>query len=307
MGLLPSSIRLLATLHKEYSFSGPVCSLGNQDIWASAAEVSDILAEVGCQAHSPAKVELHSSRTFQMDATLSSVSKEFVHARTFFETMGLADYLDMDKFDSDHPAILHDLNDPVPESLRNRFGLILDGGTVEHIFDMRQVFGNIVNMLRVNGCVLHIASFSIDHGLYGLSPTLFFDYYDRNGFDRMKCFLMEVDFSDITKSFRDRHRLVRYEYGMSLDGVLKAGVEVLVFFVARKVRQVAETSVPTQGAYARRGNLEDTQVAEQVSAFDQHVPAALRPVLSPLRPLARRLNRARQQAANRRQSHVGYI
>jgi hypothetical protein len=40
MGMLPSYIKLVGSMHTRYRFEGPVCSLGNQDIWASLPELT---------------------------------------------------------------------------------------------------------------------------------------------------------------------------------------------------------------------------------------------------------------------------
>jgi len=35
MGLIPTALKFMIMLHKEVNFSGPVITLGNQDIWAT--------------------------------------------------------------------------------------------------------------------------------------------------------------------------------------------------------------------------------------------------------------------------------
>ncbi len=307
MGMLPSYIRLIASMHKRYRFEGPVCSLGNQDVWASADDLKRCLDEVGCQFHEPAPVHHHSSRTFAMSSELARITRDFVHARTLFDTLGIREYLDLDKFDSDNPALLHDLNNPLPAALEGRFGLVFDGGTIEHIFDVQQVMASITRMLRSRGCVVHLCSFGMDHGFYAFSPGFFFDFYGANGFGEFECYLMEVDFSDIPRTYARRHRYLEYRYGMSLDGLLDASKEILVFFAARKLSSLAELAVPTQGAYARRGDLQQTPPATHLSLFERAVPAWLQPLLTPVRPLLRTAYRAVRRAQARRAARFGVI
>lgn len=307
MGMLPSHIRLVSSMHKHYRFEGPVCSLGNQDVWASINDIRRCFLETGCPYTEPSTVKPHSSRTFSMSEDLARLSRDFVHASTLFEAFGIREYLDMDKFDSDNPALLHDLNDPVPEDLENSFGLVFDGGTIEHIFDMRQVMANIARMLRVRGCVVHIGSFSMDHGLYALSPGFFFDYYAANGFGEFECYIMEADFSDITRTHAQRQRYVEYRYGMSLDGLLDMNREILVFFAGRKLCNTDAPAVPTQGAYARRGNLQEVPQPSRTSLFDTVVPAWLKPAAAPLRPLMRAAYRGLLRHRSRRSVRSGLI
>jgi hypothetical protein len=305
MGMLPSYLRLVASMHGRYAFQGPVCSLGNQDIWASYAELKRCFLDVNCSYQEPSRLIPHSSRTFAMDGQLSGIARDFVHARVFFEMLGISDYVDLDKFDSDRPAVLHDLNQPVPEDLQNRFGLVFDGGTIEHIFDVRQVMDNVRHLLRVRGCVIHVASFRMDHGFYAFSPGFFYDFYGANGFGEFECHLLEVDFSNIASTYARRHRCVEYQYGMPLDGLLDASKEILVFFAARKLESTPALSIPTQGTYERRSQAPMPQAA--LSLFQRTVPGWLQPVVAPARPLARAAYRALQRLRARRDQRIGEI
>jgi len=307
MGMLHSHIRLVAQMHKRYRFSGPLCSLGNQDVWASLSDLRHCFAEAQAPYAEPKDVLPHSSRTFGMNSVLSDLSRNFVHAKTMFEAFGITEYLDMDKFDSDNPAVLHDLNDPIPADLKSRFGMVFDGGTIEHIFDVRQVMGNIVDMLRPGGCVVHLCSFAIDHGFYGFSPLMFYDYYGANGFGEFECHIMELDLSDVTRTYANLHRCVTYSYGMSLDGVLDTSKEILIFFAARKHSSLPELTVPTQGSYFRRGNLAEAPAEVAQSAFDRLLPVWLRSLLRPLRPLMRTAYRKYRLAQARRAATINYI
>jgi SAM-dependent methyltransferase len=305
--MLPSYIRLVASMHKRYRFEGPVCSLGNQDIWASPDDLKRCLDEVGCPFHEPSRIYGHSSRTFVISGELTRIARDFVHARTLFETLGIREYLDLDKFDSDNPALLHDLNNPIPPELEDRFGLVFDGGTIEHIFDVRQVMSNITRMLRPRGCVVHLCSFGMDHGFYAFSPGFFFDFYGANGFGEFECYLMEVDFSEITRTYTRRHRYLEYHYGMSLDGLLDPSKEILVFFAARKLSPLPLLTVPTQGAYERRGNLQQSPAAPRLSLFERVVPGWLQPLLAPTRPLLQTAYRRARRAQVRRAARIGVI
>lgn len=307
MGMLHSHIRLVASMHKRYRFSGPVCSLGNQDVWASVGDLRQCFSDAGAPYAEPENILPHSSRTFGMNTDLADLSKDFVHAKTMFEAFGIREYLDMDKFDSDCPAVLHDLNDPIPPDLKSRFGTVFDGGTIEHIFDVRQVMGNIVNMLHPGGCVVHLCSFTIDHGFYGFSPVMFYDYYGANGFGEFECYLLELDLSDVTRTYANRHRCVTYEYGMTLDGVLDTSKEILIFFAARKQVSLRELTVPTQGSYVRRGNLPEVPAEVAQPAFNRLLPTWLQPVARPLRPLLRTAYRQFRRAQTRRAASVNFI
>jgi SAM-dependent methyltransferase len=97
-----------------------------------------------------------------------------------------ADTIDsMDVSPYQKATIVHDLNLPVPDSLKGRFSLVLDGGSLEHVFNFPQAITNCMDLLRVGGHFLGItpANNFMGHGFYQFSPELFFRVFCRdNGF-----------------------------------------------------------------------------------------------------------------------------
>ena len=52
----------------------------------------------------------------------------------------------LDFSEIERPSLVHDLNQPVPAPLKGRYGWVIDGGTAEHIFDVRAVLSNIISL-----------------------------------------------------------------------------------------------------------------------------------------------------------------
>ena len=97
------------------------------------------------------------------------------HSDNFIKYLG-ADLVDsMDYSDFEQANIIHDLNKPVPKELENKYDIIFDGGTIEHVFDVKTVMENIKKMLRINGVFITIgpANNCMGHGFYQFSPELF--------------------------------------------------------------------------------------------------------------------------------------
>lgn len=288
MGLMPSHIRMFLRMKNRYQFSGAICVLGNQEIWATPEDIERYCNEEGCASKRPASINRHTSRLFEDDPDLSKIAGGFVHARTFFEMVGFDNYVDIDQFEYDQPALRHDMNFPVPEEIDDKFDLVLDGGTVEHIFDIAQVMSNMVRMVRVGGSVMHLASFDMDHGFYGLSPCFFFDYYRANGFSDFSCYIMATDYSNVLEAFDRRRPYFEYQYGMDLSCLLSTSSSWLIFFVARKTKNMKETQLPTQGMFEPTHGQE---LRLSRSFFRDHIPEGLHSVLAFARPLLRKLNR----------------
>jgi len=279
MGLLPSSIRLLLQLHSRYSFTGPMLALGNQEIWATYDDLISYFNDEGLSFNEPDTIALNTSRLFRQDPNLALISDQFVHAKVLFGMLGISEYFDIDKFESDSPSILHDLNFPVPKEHHNKFSFIVDGGTIEHIFDVRQVMENILLMLKEGGCVVHISSFNMDHGFYAFSPCFFFDFYKANGFTDFSCYILQTDIKNIIKNYRSQNPVFEYYYGMPLEKLIDYDKQILTFFSARKTEFKRSMVIPTQGIFDPN-NIVTTNINKR-SCYS-YVPPKLRPLLQPV-------------------------
>lgn len=106
-----------------------------------------------------------------------------VDAKDFFKLLGFKNINVMDISAYEGADIVWDLNTPVKDELCSRFDYIIDGGTLEHVFNVPTALNNISRMLKVGGKVYHYipAASYINHGFYSASPSLFTDYYRANG------------------------------------------------------------------------------------------------------------------------------
>ena len=83
-----------------------------------------------------------------------------------------------------------DLNRPITDA--PSYDTVLDPGTSEHIFDIRQVLANVSRLCRAGGQILHVlpANNQNGHGFWQFSPELFFSLYSgTNGYRDTRVFL----------------------------------------------------------------------------------------------------------------------
>jgi SAM-dependent methyltransferase len=118
--------------------------------------------------------------------------RDFIHQETLIRMLGYRpeQLFTMDVDDYEHAGIIHDLNQPLPPGL-GQFDLILNQGTLEHIFDIRQALWNLSDLTRVGGHVIHMvpAAF-LNHGFYNFNALLFGDYYRQSGWHEEKLFYL---------------------------------------------------------------------------------------------------------------------
>ena len=141
-------------------------------------------------------------RDFGIPATGEQIGRCFlrepckdVFADEFLRFLGAGEVVSVDHSDFEGATFLHDLNEPFPENMPGRFDLVLDGGTLEHVFNYPAALKHSLELLRVGGHFITVtpANGAMGHGFYQFSPELFFGVFNaQNGFVLRKIVLFEA-------------------------------------------------------------------------------------------------------------------
>ena len=117
------------------------------------------------------------------------------YADAFLRRLGAARIDSIDASDYEGATIVHDLNREVPADLDGRFSAVIDGGTLEHVFNVPVALASCVRLLRVGGRFLAMTPCNnyMGHGFYQFSPELFWRVFgDANGFEVERMFVCEM-------------------------------------------------------------------------------------------------------------------
>ena len=110
---------------------------------------------------------------------------ESPYAEDLLALLGAREIVSLDASPYEQASLVHDMNKPIPDHLKGRFSLVLDGGTLEHVFNFPIAIQNCMEMTAVGGCCLIIAPTNnfTGHGFYQFSPELYFRVFSEpNGF-----------------------------------------------------------------------------------------------------------------------------
>jgi hypothetical protein len=153
--------------------------------------------------------------------------------KRLLRTRGLTDVTTLDLFD-DRADLRYDLNLPVPEGEHERYGAVLDIGTLEHVFDTRQCLENCLRMVRTGGhYFLHTpVKGYFCHGLHTFHPEGLLRALEVNAFE-----IRFLAYSSLA--------------GESLERPEEAD-DSLIWVVARKAAALDEFQNPQQSKWARR-------------------------------------------------------
>lgn len=139
-------------------------------------------------------------RSFGLAMSDTEVRRILTQAEGFAEPLlqllGAEHICSVDASPYESASIVHDMNLPIPDNLRGAFSVVIDAGTLEHIFDFRTAIKNCMEMVQEGGHLLLMtpANNFMGHGFYQFSPELFFRVCsEENGFEIIRAILCEAD------------------------------------------------------------------------------------------------------------------
>jgi hypothetical protein len=159
--------------------------------------------------------------------------------------LGASSVDSLDVSDYESATIVLDLGKPC--CFNQRFDTIIDGGSLEHIFDAATAFRNLVDLCEIGGRIMHILPVNNlnGHGFWQFSSDLVHSLYcGRNGFSDTKVYYA----SSIDPT-------TWYEMPVAKPGVRVEIVSIepiILLSVTRKIVDVAEIEV-SQPFYAPAG------------------------------------------------------
>jgi SAM-dependent methyltransferase len=240
MGLPRAAIHLLIQEAARTQWHGRIGTLGRQHVYATYKEVRS-LAQNAPRSFPDIDPKLHREPELRNAGFLSDDS--------LYEFLGFGQSVRIDRSDYEGAEEALDLNSAeTPNHLKNSFDLVLDSGTIEHIFEIGRAIQHCLQMAKVGGRIIHLTptSNAVNHGFFSVSPALFADFYRANGCEIEKLWLCRMkgdfvrgswDVYDCLSSNRNWLPLGR------LDGALW-----LTYAVVKKVASI-ELQTPQQSFY----------------------------------------------------------
>lgn len=157
-------------------------------------------------------------------------------------------------------TVTHDFNMPIPAEYEQRYSVVLDGGSLEHVFNFPIAIRNCLRMVATGGVFIAASPTNnyMGHGFYQFSPELYYRVLDpTNGFQVESMVLHEGRESERWYRVPDpdqvRHRV-------ELRNALPTGLLVL----ARRMSAEVLVVTPLQSDYVTTWN-DDTLNRSPVS------------------------------------------
>lgn len=165
MGFSIGTTRFLLRCHRDGVRFGRTLTLGRQHMLASPGRIEALLRESGAwpppQGESAFRQEL-ASTTWRFEPLLKAI--------------GAVELESCDASAYEGAQRIHDLNRPIPREWEGQYDAVIDGGTLEHVFNFPVAIANCMRLVKPGG---HLLIFSpannmCGHGFYQFSPELFY-------------------------------------------------------------------------------------------------------------------------------------
>ncbi len=169
MGLDINSVRFLIAARKRGVDFGDVLMVGRQDLNVYPAKMRRVLAQAGLP-----------------NELFAPGAPDTGFAEPAFKSLGARSISSLDASPFEGAGFVHDLNKPIGGELKQRFDLVYDGGTLEHVFNFPVALQNCMEMVREHGRIIShtCANNWCGHGFYQFSPELFYNVFsEENGFE----------------------------------------------------------------------------------------------------------------------------
>lgn len=192
MGLDTNGIKFLLACHKQGVSLKRTMMIGRQILNLEAHELKENLTGFGLYTSDQQVKNILTENGGYAEAMLAMLGCEQI------------DSLDYSNYEGAN--VLHDMNLPVGDSLKQRYSTVLESGSLEHIFNFPTSIRNCMEMTELNGHLLIITPVNniMGHGFYQFSPEVFYRVLnEKNGFELEQMLIFEYSPDEKWYSVKD--------------------------------------------------------------------------------------------------------
>ncbi|TDF39464.1 hypothetical protein EYS14_08080 [Alteromonadaceae bacterium M269] len=185
MGISIHQAKAIVKLFNKSNISGRIFSAGRQTIQISRDRAIEVTAAKTCSDNLNIDEDTRAAKV-QTDEK----GERFISDRSFFSLIHDEPLESFDVTDYEGASILLDLNYPIASEHHNVAGFILDGSTLDNVFNPAQALLNMVSMLDEGGVLYSLNVASLHYQPYSVVlPAMIYDFFVYNEFEEFEVYL----------------------------------------------------------------------------------------------------------------------
>lgn len=245
MGLIYVDLKLLILARRTGARFRRIATVGRQRLCLHPHELNELSVDVG----NPSIFDRYMWKDFCEPYLIA--------------LLGAEEIISIDASGYENATIIHDMNEPA-EDLAEQFDLVIDGGSLEHIFNFPVAILNIMRMVRVGGQALICSPVNnlCGHGFYQFSPELMYRVFsNENGFAVSEMLLTEHSFGAVELTPPRQIMRVRDPKEVGRRALIITGKPLMIRTLAAKILHTnGFVRNPQQSDYVAQWNDTQTEV-----------------------------------------------
>ena len=197
MGLSIESIKFILSARKCGAHFTEILTLGRQHVTASPRQIVEALKN--SDAWPPPEGEA---------AFAESINSTSWRFEVIARSLGAKNVTSCDISNYEGAGMVHDMNHPIRSEDEERFDMVIDGGTLEHVFNFPVAISNAMRLTKVGGSLVLFtpANNYFGHGFYQFSPELLYRVLSKeNGFKVRRMVALVEDIAECGNLFGIRY------------------------------------------------------------------------------------------------------
>jgi hypothetical protein len=238
MGIGYHVVEALIRERQHRPLEGDVILIGRQTVYFPPESILELLEEHG--------VDVSNIRPDEIKTGGGSTSnfpdvdgKNLITDAELLRLLGVPKVLALDHSDYEGAEIIHDLTKPIPPNLQGCADFILDGSTLDNVFDPAMVIRNFGGMLRPGGRLITINMYSNHYEPYVMLPPLWFlDYFVANGFNDCKVYILVINHENPDEANMGHSKSKTSVFTIDTDALLDPARSVTPFSYSRIMSKI---------------------------------------------------------------------
>lgn len=151
--------------------------------------------------------------------------------------------IDFSNYES--PTFIHDMNKSIDTNFHNKYDLIYDWGSTEHVYNIPTAFANYMNTLKVWGHYIWVLPWNnlCNHGFYQFSPDFFYSLFSKENWFKTKVYVTIKNQWFLIKDLRDFDYPIHFNLNLWKE-------EALLYIVSEKIKNIdIKNHIPYQTIY----------------------------------------------------------